>query len=570
MAGRASRVVFALLAGSAIACAGPRGEPAPDDDIPGDDGVTRPDAGGSDDDGAAGHVPVHTCDDEAPTVGVRPMLRLTPTQYRNTMRDLLGLPELQTGFDDDAAVPTERGIRQLQADAEALVADVAQWRAGLVPCDLNGPEDAACPDAVIDALAPRAFRRPLSPEQRAWLSGVYEAARAEQDFRSAMEALLATILQAPALLYLEPTGTPVDGAADTVRALDDHAIASRLSYFLWDTMPDDALMDAAAAGELSTREAIAAQVQRMLADPRAEAKVQAVVHAWLGLDGGPVHFALEDQTKDVALFPDHSPAFVASMKAELEAFVARTLLQGGTIADLLVGRDAYVDATMADHYRVPGPLDDSRVWVQLDASTHAGVLTRAAFLSTHADRDVQSPIRRGAEIYENILCGVLGDPPPGADNSPVQGGEVDGEIVTVRQAVEARTQGTECRGCHDIINNIGFAFGHYDAIGHWQPVELITGAAIDSSGRLIGTDVDGEVADALELSARLADSAMVRRCFARRWFAAGVGQAPAAEDQCSVQRIDAAILQADTLPALLEAIATSDAFRHVDLGEGAP
>ncbi|MEM6996531.1 MAG: DUF1595 domain-containing protein, partial [Myxococcota bacterium] len=209
---------------------------------PGDgaDGADGADDGGDDgDDGDDGSA--SACGDGIPTVASRPMRRLTPAQYQNTMRDLLGDESFVAEYDDLELVPTERGIRQLRGGAELAVTNIDQWSSGLVACDIHGAEDAACPGDVIDTFAPLAFRRPLTEDERTWLHNVYDEAREDEDFEAGMEALLGTILQAPAFVYLAEQGAAVEGGPDEIRRLDDYEMASRLSYFLWDSMPDEAL-----------------------------------------------------------------------------------------------------------------------------------------------------------------------------------------------------------------------------------------------------------------------------------------------------------------------------------------
>jgi len=542
---------------------GATGQAAHDDEAPG-----RVDGdGGGDGDGDDGG-PNAACGGDGPVVASRPMRRLTPTQYQSTMRDLLGDAELSTEFDDVEVVLTERGVRQLRTGAERAIERIANWEPGLVPCDINGPEDATCANAVIESLAPRAFRRPLSDEERAWLQSVYEETAEAQDFQSAMEALLSTILQAPAFVYHTEVGTAVEGASDDIRALDDYELASRLSYFLWDSMPDAELFEAAGAG-LLTGEGLTAQAERMLVDPRAQAKMQAFIWSWLQLDGGRAHFALGEQTKSGSHFPEYTPELVDAMGVELQAFVEHTLYDGdGNFSELFTSTDAYVNASLGDLYLAnDAPMTDEEwAWLELDPTKRAGLLTRLAFLSTFASPEVQSPIRRGVFVYEQMLCGHLGEPPPNASDVPVGGGDVDGTVLSVREEVELRTSEAECTGCHNIINNIGFSFEHYDAVGRWRSVELTSGRFIDASGRLVGSDVDDDVTNAVELSALLADSAKVKNCFAQRWVEQAIGSMPSVEDACSVEQIQSRFSETGDVAELMVAIAMSDTFRYINVG----
>ena len=503
------------------------------------------------------------------SVSARPMQRLTPIQYLNTMRDLLGDPGFEAEYDDIEAVPTERGIRQLRSGAEGAIARIDHWAAADVPCDLDGAEDAGCAQSVIDTIAPRAFRRPLSEQEREWLTSVYDEANGELGFRSGMEALLATILQAPEFVYHVELG---DAEAEgPIRALTDYEVASRLSYFLWDSMPDDALFDAAAGGELNAKKGIRTQVERMMADPRAQAKMQAFVWSWLQLDGGRAHFGLGEQIKDPTYFPEYTDALVDAMGVEVEALVERVLFEGDAdFSTLLTTREAFVNASLGELYGVQdAPADDDTwAWVQLDPMHRSGLLTRAAFLSTFASPDVQSPIRRGVYVFEEMLCGHLGEPPPNASDVPVDGGDVEGEILTVREEVELRTQDPECASCHHMINNIGFAFEHYDAVGRWRDTEVTSGKEIDASGELFGSDVDAEVDDAVAMSDLLANSGTVKECFADRWVEQAIGGEPEDEDDCAVDKIRDRFADSGSVVELMTEIALSDTFRFINTAEG--
>ncbi len=544
----------------------------------GGDAGTAGDAGSeSADDGETEDGGVQAgCDGNAPTAAPRPLRRLTPEQYQNTMRDLLGDPGFVAEYDATEPVITERAVRQLRDGAELALGRRAEWSAPVFPCDIEGASDDACADGFIDEFAPRAFRRPLEDAEREWLRGVYLDARAELGFTDAMEVLAATVLQAPAVLYLEELGAPVEGAPETLRRLTDHELASRLSYFLWDTMPDEALRQAADAGELSTEAGLRAAVERLLADPRAEARIQRLLWRWMQLDGGLLHFSLEEAQKRTDLYPEFGPALQEAMRLELEAFVADVLRGDASFEQLLTSNRAYVNGPLAALYGVQGgPTgEDEWAWVELPPGQRAGLFTRAAFLSVFSNTAAQSPIRRGTFTLEEVLCLPLGDPPPDVDDTPIDGGEQpgSGEVLTVREATEARTQGTECRGCHSLINPVGFAFEHYDAIGRWQDDELVSGRPVDASGELRGTDVDGPVEGAIELSQALAGSAQVRECFAERWLEEALGGELGALDECTKDRVTEAFASRGDLRELVVAIALSDGFRHVDLaapaGEG--
>jgi hypothetical protein len=530
--------------------------------------------GGAGGPGGGGGAPL-VCGDGSVHVSARPLRRLTPEQYANTLRDLVGDDAVEPAVDDEATVLTERGVRQLRAAAELVLERRAQWTRSVFPCDLDGASDEACVAAFVDGFATRAFRRPPTADERAWLMGVYSDANAELGFRDAMEVLLQVVLQAPQVVFVDEAGVERDGLPEGVRALTDFELASRLSYYLWNTMPDDALLEAATGGELGSGTGLRDHAERMLMDPRAEATVQSFFWRWMQLDGGRLHHALEDTEKDATLFPEYDQALRVAMRSELEAFVRRVFFEEGASFDrLLTDTSAYVDPSLAALYGVEGgpTAAGEWQWVELDGARRGGLLTRAAFLTVFSAANVQSPIRRGVFVMEEVLCQELGEPPPNASDVAVTGGEVDdgagGTVVrSVREDVQARTSEGSCTTCHSVINPVGFAFEHYDAIGRWQDTEALSGREIDSSGRLSGTDVDGEVADALELSHALARSSRVRQCLADRWLGRALGHSPGEQDQCTREAVQSRFAQSGSMRELLLAIVESDAFRYLNVAE---
>jgi hypothetical protein len=498
-----------------------------------------------------------------------PLRRLTPAQYRATVRDLLGDPGFDPLLDDEALVITERGVRQLDEAAALAIERRDQWTINPYPCDPSGPADDTCAQDLIHNFGARAFRRPLTAEEFAALELVYQTAVTELGFEDAMSMLVEVILQSPATVYVDE-GDPSRPAG--IHALDDWALASRLSYFLWDTMPDAALFEAAATGQLSDPDGLRAEAQRMLDDPRAQATIQGFVWHWLQLDGGRLHHALEDVQKDPERFPEVDPALLTAMGTELSAFVARTILEDdGNFDALFNSRSAYVNAPLARLYGVEdGPTGDDWAWVELNAAERGGLLTRAAFLTVFAAANVQSPIRRGVFVLEEVLCNELGDPPPNANDVPVVGGTVTGasgtKVLSVRQDVEARTQGNDCAGCHTVINPVGFTFEHYDAIGRYRSQELGTNLPLDSQGALRGTDVDGPLTDALQLSKSLGQSKKARACFARRFAGHALGQPESSIDRCAAQALSPTFTEGGSVRDLILDLIASEAFTSAVIG----
>ena len=498
-------------------------------------------------------------------IKARPGLRLSSVQYVNTIRDLVGDASFDADLEDEPGLITKRAIRQLRDGAEAVVARRGEWTRKVFQCDTTGSEDLKCRDAFIDDFGTRAFRRPLADTEKGRLRDVYDLAHSEGlDFNDSMEVVLQVILQSPAFVYLFEDG--IAGSTGKVRLLTDHEVASRLSYFLWNSTPDEELLEAAAAGRLSTSDGLVAEAERLLSDPRAKTAVRHYMTDFLQLNGGQLHFPLEEVTKDEDLYPEVDQALLKAMRVETNALIERIVFDGtGSFEDLFTTREAYVNGPLAALYGVDGPSDaNTYEWVTLP-ERRAGVLTRAAFLTTYSTATVTAPIRRGAWVRKELLCDQLGEPPPNIDDTPLEGGaNGEGEVLTIREATDVRTMTeAQCAGCHSLINPLGYPFEEFDAIGRSQDFEVLSGEPVDTATEITGTDFDGPIPDAAAMSAALGASEQARSCFATKVLESSLGGA--APDACAGA--------ADTFAAdgdinnLLIAIVTSDAFRYLNIGE---
>jgi hypothetical protein len=517
--------------------------------------------GGDADADADGRYP-QSCDPGTAQVNPVPLRRLSPEQYINSMRDLLGDPSLEIELEQSGEIITERAVRQLRDGAEIALSRRANWTKEVFPCDTSGAADQACVEAFVDGFARRAFRRPVSDDERAWLAGVYSSTIAQTSFEETMEVMLQVVLQSAPFFYLYEAGDQDSDIAD-IRRLSDYEVATRLSYFLWNTTPDDALLDAADAGEL-TGDGLGAQAERLLDDPRAEQAIQRFVSGWLQLDGGQLHHALEEAEKDADLFPEFDTQLASAMRVETEAFVKRVFFEEGASFDkLFTANFAYVNGPLADLYGVAGPADANTFeWVDLDDSERAGLLTRVAFLTVLSSQRETTPIRRGVWVLEEALCASLGDPPPDANDVAAEK-DPGGAILTARQDTDARTlDDAVCASCHQLINPVGFAFENYDSIGRWQDDEVTTGLPVDATGYLAASDVDGELIDARDLSEKLARSAMVQQCFAKRFFKDALGS-DLKVDSCSSDNAASRFSETGSMRELILGIIDSDAFRYI-------
>jgi hypothetical protein len=331
------------------------------------------------------------------------------------------------------------------------------------------------------------------------------------------------------------------------------------------------LLMAAASGELATTAGMRTQAERMLSDERSKPVLRSFLADWLELEGAEILPSLDETPKDKGLFPGFDEVMRQSMRREIESFMDYVMFeQDGSMEALFTGTRAHVNGPLAELYGVAGPSSaDEWAWVDLDPSQRAGMLTRAGFLAVHATQSVTSPIRRGVYMLTEVLCVDLPSPPANVDNTPVEVSDVAAGVTTVRQATVQRTGSPSCAGCHTMINELGFAFEHYDAIGRWQETEVGTGGTIDATAVVssAGPEVDGPVNGAIELSARLAKSPAVANCATRKWFEVALRRSPVELDSCSLQNVSAKVAAKPSIRELLLAMVETDAFLSVNHAE---
>jgi hypothetical protein len=515
--------------------------------------------------GGAGGPGVTTSDCGAAQAGPERIHRLTPGEYTNTVRTLLANNAFEPALDADREpIATLDGVRKWYNAADTAVPPTAAWLSAYGSCDPQA--DASCAVTLYESFAERAFRRPLKTDEQAWLADSWKALPAAASVALRLETMGELILQAPQFLYLYSEGAP----SGAINVLDGYERAQRLAYFLWDAPPDQPLLDAAKAGKLDSAAGMREQAERMLADERAKPVLRSFLADWLELDGAVILPGLDVTPKDQVLFPGFDEVLRQSMRREIESFMDYVMFeQDGSLDALFTGTRAYVNAPLAKIYGVAGPSSaDEWAWVDLNPAERAGMLTRAGFLAVHASQMITSPIRRGVYMLKEVLCVDIPPPPANVDNSPLKTNDVMG-VVTVRQATMQRTGSPTCAGCHVMINELGFAFEHYDAIGRWQETEVGSGGAIDATANLshAGEGLDGPVNGAIELSQRLAKSPAVAHCATKKWFEVALRRSPVELDACSVQKVQAKTAETQSIRELLLAMVETDSFLDVNHAE---
>jgi hypothetical protein len=376
-------------------------------------------------------------------------------------------------------------------------------RALIFVCDPNKVGEAACAKQITENLARRAFRRPATAEDVARLMPFYEAGREgggapaagerEKSFDQGIEQVVAAVLASPDFLYRAirgPKGTDPNSAF----ALTDLELASRLSFFLWNTGPDDELLTLAAAGGLSKPGAMEKQVRRMLADPKASSLVTSFAMKWLNLT------TLDSVQPDPMLFPGFNEQLRHDFSKEAEAFIGSILLEDRSVVDLLTSDHTFLNDRLARHYGVPGIIGGQFREVALPEKERAGLLGKAAVLMRTSYGDRTSPVLRGAWVLDKLLGTPPAPPPPDtATDLSQKAGE---QPKTVRARLEQHRNKATCKQCHGVIDPTGLALENFDAIGEWRTVDRQASAPIDARTVLPnGVPINGPV----ELRAQLVD-----------------------------------------------------------------
>ena len=343
-------------------------------------------------------------------------------------------------------------------------------------------DEPACARRTIASLARRAYRRTPSRAEIDALMGVYRAARATSTFPGALPPVVRRILASPAFVFraeAQPSGI----AAGRTYPVGDEDLASRLSFFLWSSVPDDTLLDLAAAGRLSGPRTWDAQVRRMLAAPRAQALVDNFAGQWLHLRNIP------GKVPDPDTFPDFDDNLRQALRREAELFVASVVREDRSILDLLTANDTFVNERLARHYGLRGVTGSHFRRVRLDDDARRGILGKGAFLLVTSHANTTSPVLRGKWVLENILGSP--PPPPPPDVPALSESDVIDRPLSVREQLERHRASPACAPCHRLMDPIGFALEQFDAVGAWRPAAG-SGAPLDVADVLLdGRRVDG-------------------------------------------------------------------------------
>ncbi len=567
----ASALVPSLLAGAVVALAGCTG----DGDPAASEGSGAQGSGGAGSVGGttAGQTATGGTINDVPQgrAGLDPgrvtMRRLNSTEYNNTVRDLLGTSlrpadafppdEVSDGFNtigSTLAIPPAR-LESYEAAAQSLVDELFALpvadarRQSVLSCSFDAGQEDVCGEKILSELMRRAFRRPPDAAEVGRFTQLAKAVRglgatAEEGLKAAIRA----VLMAPQFVFrIEKDSAPGSAA---LNALSDHELATRLSYFLWASMPDRELFEEADAGHLTQpSQALAAQLDRMLASPKAASLADSFAAQWLGLP------ALATKLPSGSAFPTYDATLLSSAATETKRFFQELLAKDAPVESLITADFSVIDSRLGSNYgvTVSGP---DFVRTSLSGTPRVGILGQASFLLGTSHPDRTSPVKRGAWVLTSLLCA---QPPPPPQMVAELLTPTPGEGGTLRQQLEKHRASPQCAGCHTLMDPIGLALENFDAIGQYRAED--NGVAIDARGTLpSGVMING----GRELAFALADDPRYAPCVTQQLLTYAVGRS----FDNSEAKAYAATLARDASgggslgwKAALRAVVSSEAFR---------
>lgn len=453
--------------------------------------------------------------------------RLSQAELDNTVRDVIGLvPGLATQLlPEDEFTPYDNDVTSQQASealvnalevyaeevAARLLADPTR-RDALVGCAPTGPGDAECLRSFIESFGRLALRRPLDEQEVLAYLGLQAFATednpyVDNDFYTAVALVIRAVLQDPEFLYRIEVGTSLSG----------YEIAARLSYLLWGSTPDDALLTAAASGVLLTEEGRRVQAERMLESPRAREQLQRFHAMWLGYRAIP-----------------HPPELAQSFSRETGALIDRVIFEDDrSYLDLFRAEESYLDGRLSAHYGLPAP-EGAASWVSYAGTERAGILSHGSVLAAFSKFSDTSPTQRGILVRTRLMCQKIESPPAEVDVDQPPGGTDSVACKSERYAMH-QDSSTSCYNCHSLMDPIGFGLERYDIGGRYRlHDDGAPSCAIDGRGALPGY---GSFSGPKELSARLIESELLDACVVRQLYSFAAGYPPQTADATTINHL---------------------------------
>jgi len=551
------------------------------------------------------------CTPGTTTVGPSPLRRISRIEYDNMVRDLLGdttQPALQfvaespmqTGVNFDTNTYTTVSSTLIPQEylttAETLAATAVNssnfnnWMSGYASSCSGNQQTSGCAQQFIDTFATAAFRGQYDSTESSQLYSVYSQIQATYGFVAGIQAAVTAVLTSPRFLFVlefgQPlaSGTPVPADAGVPVLLEPYELATRLSLFLWRSIPDQTLLSDANSGTLSSAAGMQAEVQRMIADPKAQSALADYATQWMELQ------STSSATKDTQFtMPQGNRVPWSTGLAEdlltettttfADEVVAEDGGAGGTLAELLTSPESYINGDLGNFYGVDAGSSDFTVKINVNppgVDTRAGILTNGSVMATQAHTSLPSPVLRGKLVREQVLCEPMGNPPAlvgGLPIPPPPSSVAPGQ--TVNEAYMEHITVAECAGCHTYMDPIGFGYANFDATGAYQSTDS-NGYAdaggyppIDAGGAVNPyTEAPGELSlpsfyGPVNLASQLASSPQAQECYALDEFRYALGRLESTSDACSLQQAFQAFSQQNFgLQEILVAIAQSDSFHY--------
>ena len=407
---------------------------------------------------------------------------------------------------------------------------------------------AECAAMVLERFASRAFRRPATPEEVARLVRfVDQADRDGERFERGIQMAVEAVLISPHFLYRVEVNRKARGPSEP---LTDFELASRLSYFVWSSMPDDTLFALAKKGTLHEPATLEAQTRRMLKDPRSVALIEDFAGQWLQTRN------LGRITPDPARFPEFDEALRRAMRIETEKFFGAILREDRSVLDFLDADYTFLNARLAKHYGIQGIEGDHFRRVKLQDGRRGGILTQASVLTVTSNPTRTSPVKRGKWILEQVLGTPPPPPPPGVGD--LKDDKTASEAMSLRRRMEIHRSNPDCAACHGRMDPLGFGLENYDAIGAWR--ERDGNFPIDAAGKLPSGQAFVNPGQLKRLLATKDKEFL--RCLAGKMLTYALGRGLNSEDQCVVGRVAEAVANDNSrFSRLVIEVVKSDPFR---------
>jgi mono/diheme cytochrome c family protein len=421
------------------------------------------------------------------TQRLRPFLRSSAGTYDSTGRPHIETLTIAGPF--DATGPGETASRERIFTCRPSSPSAAAPTSRRSSRDIEASED-GCASRIISTLARRAYRRPVTKADTDRLMTFYRSGRAKGNFDSGIQMALRRLLASPTFVFRVEEDRPA--AAGAIQPVSDIELASRLSFFLWSSIPDDTLLDVASRGELRKPGVLEREVRRMIADPRADSFVRNFTGQWLHTRNLRTVMPNHDE------FPDFDDTLRDAFQRETELFFETIFRGDRSVLELLTADYTFVNERLAKHYGIPYVYGSQFRRVTLTNDARRGLLGKGGLLMVTSRADRTAPVLRGKWILENVLGTP---PPPPVPNVPPLEGSDSEAPRTLRQRMERHRASPSCASCHKVMDPLGFALENFDATGAWRTREA--GGPLDASGQLAdGTSVDGVVALRKALVAR--------------------------------------------------------------------